>query len=296
MKKICILLAAYNGALWIGEQLESILSQSGVEVSVFISVDFSDDNTFEICNDYKRRFNNVHVLEYGDSYGSAALNFFRLVRDVDASSFDYIAFSDQDDVWLPEKMHRAINVLSNEGADCYASDLTLWENGKIGKKLTKSQKQRMYDYIFQGASAGCTYVFNSQSFFYFKTKVSNNSLIEKNMSHDWIAYAVTRSRKYKWIIDPVSFFLYRQHSMNVQGARLGLLGGMKKIMQIRSGWYFSNIFKMMNFLEMDDGEKRIFQKLSNKNLTSRLWLVFNIFKYRRKFFDALILGLFFICY
>lgn len=45
------------------------------------------------------------------------------------------------------------------------------------------------------------------------------------MSHDWIAYAVTRSKKYKWVIDSNSYILYRQHSLNVQGARLGIMGG-----------------------------------------------------------------------
>lgn len=140
MKKVCVLMAAYNGSTWIEEQIESILSQKNVAVNIFISVDFSADDTLNICIEYGRKYKNVHILSYGDSYGSAASNFFRLIRDVDISEFDYIAFSDQDDFWLPEKISEAISCMNNAGADCYASNLTLWENGKVGAKLKKKSE------------------------------------------------------------------------------------------------------------------------------------------------------------
>ena len=289
-------MAAYNGATWIEEQIESILSQKNVAVNIFISVDFSADDTLNICIKYGRKYKNVHILSYGDSYGSAASNFFRLIRDVDISEFDYIAFSDQDDVWLPEKISEAISCMKNAGADCYASNLTLWENGKVGAELKKSQQQRDFDYIFQGASAGCTYVLNKDSFSFLQSKICKIESLDKKMSHDWIAYAVTRSKKYKWVIDPNSYILYRQHSLNVQGARLGIVGGVKKLMQIRSGWYFSNILKLQDFLEMDDHEKKIMEKISRKGLSSKLWLISNAFEYRRKVFDAIVLMVIFVFY
>ena len=296
MNKICVLLAAYNGSLWIVEQIDSILKQTNVDAEIFISVDYSHDETLNICLKYENEYKNIHVLDYGNSYGSAALNFFRLIKDVDTSNFEYIAFSDQDDVWLPEKLSRAVAKLNESGADCYASDLTLWEEGKTRGKLIKSQKIKNFDYIFQGASAGCTYVLNQDSFSYLKKIITIINPSDKKISHDWITYAVTRSKEFKWIIDSCSLILYRQHSSNVQGARKGIHGGLKKIYQIRSGWYFYNILKLRDFLVMSEGERVVLDNILSKSIKSRLMLIFNSFSYRRRFLDAMILIIIFSIY
>ena len=49
---VCVLLAAFNGAGFIKEQLDSILSQRGVRLEIFISIDESSDSTEYICDQY----------------------------------------------------------------------------------------------------------------------------------------------------------------------------------------------------------------------------------------------------
>ena len=87
---IAVLLSAHNGICWIEEQVISILSQRDVSIKIFISIDRSTDNTFEWCKNFARKNNNINLLPYGEKFGGAAKNFFRLIRDVDFSYYDYI--------------------------------------------------------------------------------------------------------------------------------------------------------------------------------------------------------------
>lgn len=75
-KKIntAIFLAAYNGTRWIQEQLNSILNQQDVNVSVFISVDLSDDGTYEWVQAIAEKEERVFVLPYGERFGGAGAN------------------------------------------------------------------------------------------------------------------------------------------------------------------------------------------------------------------------------
>ena len=96
MNKIAVLLAAYNGERWIQEQINSILTQKKVDVTVYVSLDLSNDKTLDIIETYKKK--SVILLPYGDKFGAAAPNFYRLIQDVDFQNYDYIALSDQDDI------------------------------------------------------------------------------------------------------------------------------------------------------------------------------------------------------
>ena len=105
--KVLVLLAAYNGCNSIKEQLNTILQQANVMTDVIVSVDLSGDDTFFICSDYARKYNNVRLLPYGDRFGGAEKNFYRLLKDADLSGYDYISFSDQDDIWPENKLAKA---------------------------------------------------------------------------------------------------------------------------------------------------------------------------------------------
>jgi len=129
--RVAVLMAAYNGMAFIEAQCQSIGKQTGVDVSVFISVDASTDGTYEWCCEYERQYEQVTVLSYGDKFGGAAPNFFRLIRGVDFSGFDYVALADQDDIWLESKLIKACQQLKNNQFDGYSSNvLAFWDDGK----------------------------------------------------------------------------------------------------------------------------------------------------------------------
>ncbi|OXB05327.1 glycosyl transferase family 2, partial [Flavobacterium plurextorum] len=125
MKRVKILVATYNGEKYISEQLQSILNQKDVDLDILISDDGSTDNTLQVIgNDFPNLSTEINI----PGSGSAAKNFLNMVSNLNfTENFDYVAFSDQDDIWLPEKMKNAVEKLYTEQASMYCSNLTKWD-------------------------------------------------------------------------------------------------------------------------------------------------------------------------
>ena len=83
LPKVACLMAGHNGIFWIEEQVKSIINQHNVQIELFISVDYCNDGTYDWCIEKAKACPNVCVLEYGEVYGSASCNFYRLFSDVD---------------------------------------------------------------------------------------------------------------------------------------------------------------------------------------------------------------------
>lgn len=107
---VCVLLSAYNGADYIKEQIESILSQRGVCIQLIVRDDGSTDNTRDIVNSYANSHYNVKLC-FGQNLGFAN-SFMDLLYN--APDADYYAFSDQDDVWLENKLLETISGFKKE--------------------------------------------------------------------------------------------------------------------------------------------------------------------------------------
>jgi rhamnosyltransferase len=240
--KIAVLLAAYNGIRWIEEQVTSILGQAGVEVSVFISVDPSTDGTEEWCACYAAEHPEVVVLPYVGTFGGASRNFFRLLRDVDLEAFEFVAFADQDDIWFLDKLQRAVTALAECNVDAYSSNVTaFWPDGRM-LLLNKSQPQVKWDYFFEAAGPGCTYVLKRELAVALRSSViSSWSLLQGVSLHDWYCYAFARSHGFRWYIDPVPSMSYRQHESNQVGANTGISSLISRYKTIHDGWWFSQV-------------------------------------------------------
>ena len=129
-----ILLATYNGAAFLAPQLDSLLAQTHANFRLIVSDDGSSDDTLSILRRYESAFGGRMLLLPPQPKGGGVIrNFERLMRaSLDDGRADWIAFCDQDDVWLPEKTARllaAVQALeARAGADtpCLAhSDLTV---------------------------------------------------------------------------------------------------------------------------------------------------------------------------
>lgn len=234
---VAILLAAYNGMAYISQQLDTILVQRDVAVTIFISVDRSDDGTQEWCEQFAARNANTRVLPYGDRYGGAALNFFRLLRDVDFSAFDFVAFADQDDIWLEDKLIRAVSQMNASGSDGYSSNVTaFWVNGE-SRLIEKAQPQRTWDYLFEAAGPGCTYVLRSALAGEIKEAVIRQWPRVAGLGlHDWFSYAYARANGHRWIIDARPSMMYRQHLGNQVGANHGISAFVYRLRKVAEGW------------------------------------------------------------
>lgn len=289
MEKIAILVAIYNGRKWLDEQLTSILQQAEVEVDIFISVDLSSDSSYEyICDKYSS-FNNIFILPYGMRYGSAGKNFYRLILDVDFTGYNYIAFADQDDIWYQNKLTRAVSLLANTEYDAYSSNvLAFWESGKECV-IDKAQPQVKYDYLFEAAGPGCTYVFKNKLAQNFKSFIFENNLAKTVVLHDWLLYAYARANEYRWYIDEEPSMLYRQHSNNEVGANNNIRAAYKRIKLSRQGWYRTEILKLSNMFCKNTN--KIFNSLNENGLFNRLYLLMNVKNLRRRNRDRLAIAI-----
>jgi rhamnosyltransferase len=275
--KVAILLAAYNGRRWIEEQLNSILNQENVNVEIFISVDLSTDQTYEFVKSLEKKNKSIIALPYGERFGDAAKNFYRLIKDVKIDQYDFIAFADQDDIWLAQKLNRAINIINDKKCDAFSSDtIAFWDNGRE-KYFKKSYLQKKYDYLFEAAGPGCTYVFRSKPLISFKNFLLLNwNSVNNVFFHDWMIYAFFRTYKYNWYIDTLPLIKYRQHSSNVIGLNLGFKAFFKRIKLVKNKFYRKEVEKIKSLLKL--------------NISTNLWFrVKNFLQLRRRFRDAFIL-------
>lgn len=240
--KVAVLLAAFNGMQWIEEQLASILNQYAVDVTVYISVDPSSDGTEAWCESYAARHESVSVLPSAGVFGGASRNFFRLLRDVDLDAYEFVAFADQDDVWHLDKLQRATHVIQTHDVDAYSSNvIAFWSSGRT-QLLDKAQPQVEWDYLFEAAGPGCTYVMSRNMVASLKASMSVNWVDLQNVSlHDWYCYAFARSRNLKWFIDSRPSLQYRQHERNQVGANTSLYSLIGRYKTIHEGWWFSQV-------------------------------------------------------
>jgi rhamnosyltransferase len=240
--KVAVLLAAYNGMQWIEEQLASILDQSAVDVTIYISIDPSTDGTEAWCAAYAAEHPGVLVLPAAGSFGGASRNFFRLIRDVDLEGYGFVAFADQDDVWHSNKLQRATQAIQARRVEAYSSNVTaFWPDGST-HMLDKAQPQVAWDFLFEAAGPGCTYVMRKELVASLKASMLANWLQLQEVSlHDWYCYAFARSHGYRWYIDPEPSMDYRQHERNQVGANKGLSPLIARYKTIHGGWWFNQV-------------------------------------------------------
>jgi rhamnosyltransferase len=243
-----VCLAAYNGMRWLPEQLDSILAQSSVDVTVFVSVDQSTDGTEQWIDQRALSDERVIVLPHGQRFGGAAPNFFRLVRELDFSGFDYVSFADQDDCWFASKLAQADEVLRRTGADAYSSNvIAYWPSGRR-MLIDKAQPQRKWDFLFESAGPGCTYVMKTRFIQALQTGLHERwGEMQRVWLHDWFIYAFARANGYRWIIDARPSMLYRQHAANQVGVNSGWQAFKYRASKVMSGWWLEQVLWMAQF-------------------------------------------------
>lgn len=293
--KVAILMATYNGEKWLAAQLESLIKQQGVEISLFISDDFSSDNSYEVLLDFAKTAANVVVLPRDKPYRSAGKNFYRLIMDVALNDYDYIAFSDQDDVWDSDKLLRHIKLLSTHSAEAVSSNVVaFWPDGQR-KLIQKSQQQREYDHLFESAGPGCTFLMSPRLLHQLKLQLNNALSPARDVSlHDWLSYALARTLKYTWFIDAKPSVLYRQHGGNVVGANASLKAKLMRLRKMRDGWYRNEVVKVASVAyEMSPSEPliRLLRLLDCPSFSNRFRLLPYAWHGRRSVKDRLFLML-----
>lgn len=280
MKKTCLVfLCTYNGEKYIRQQLDSILAQKDVDVFIKIADDMSTDSTVDILREYAEKYSNISftVNEVNKRF---TYNFIDLYFSGKNSDYDYYAFSDQDDVWLDNKLIKAIEKIeekngSNNGC-LYCSNLIVTDENlsKIGMQEDKSVlKADKRTFLYTNICTGCTVVCNKD--FY---RHSLKYYPENIYLHDYWFFLVAAYTA-DYIYDFNGYIFYRQHGNNQIGTNKSKYGikTIKKFVSYR-GTRAHLVGELVKGFGKDMGEadlKRL-KALStyNKNFLNKLYLLF----------------------
>lgn len=218
MKEVQVLLSSYNGEKYIKEQIDSILAQKNVAVKLLVRDDGSTDKTTEILKEYEETNDNIRVI-YGKNLG-VINSFFELIEEAEEAEFT--SFADQDDVWLSEKLFRAVTMLEEQKAEaplvyCSAKQL-------VDELLSPLPEGIHYNNVIpsfgnalvENMCTGCTCVINRDMLQLLKGKKPDFTVM-----HDFWIYLVGNCFG-NVIYDKESHILYRQHSGNELGAASSL--------------------------------------------------------------------------
>ncbi|NDP63261.1 MAG: glycosyltransferase [Polaromonas sp.] len=287
---VAVLLAAFNGTQWIDAQITSILEQKNVNVKIFISVDPSTDDTMVLCQDWASRNSSVFVLPCVERFGGAARNFFKIFSEVNFRKFDYVCLADQDDIWLPDKLIRAHEMLLKTGADAYSSNvIAFWQDGRQ-QLIEKSQKQTRWDFLFEAAGPGCTYVFRKELACAIQVLLKTRwTEVQQVGLHDWFFYAYARANGYRWFIDDYAGMLYRQHEKNQVGVNKGLQAYLHRARKVLNGWGLAQSALIAELVGL--GNDPFVRQWSNGSKSGLLSLSLHAWECRRRLRDKILFSL-----
>jgi rhamnosyltransferase len=278
-------MATFNGSNFVKDQIDSIIFQKCCQVSLFIIDDCSTDNTFNLVKSLK--YKNITIIKNKKNCGFMQ-TFLKLIIDAKLDNYDFIALADQDDIFNENKFIKSIEELISNNAVGISSSVKCF--GSSSKILNQSNKITKYDFLFEGAGQGNTFVMRKIFFKEFQCFVKKNSIILSSFYfHDWLIYLFCRSRNYNWAFYNEPLTQYRIHNDNVVGDKYSLRGIFARLNKITNGWYLDQIYKANSISRLINPNVIDFKKLSFVSLFKILLL-----DSRRKISDRVFLLLTFI--
>ena len=183
--KVVVLMSTYNGEKYIQEQIESILSQTYSDVKIYVRDDGSKDKTLDVLKKYEKE--DKIILLRGKNKGFIG-SFFSILKECENA--DYYAWCDQDDIWFPEKISRAVEMLENnrkEAPTLYFSDYDYYDQTMHFQKhgLDHKRGPSFANSLMDCISLGFNSVFNHRARTMMLEKIPNHSC-----GHDWWTYMV----------------------------------------------------------------------------------------------------------
>ena len=218
---IAILLSTYNGEKYLGELLDSLLSQTFSDFTVYIRDDGSTDSTLKIIAEYVKKDGRIYFLDDKKHFGPTK-TFLYLLKEIDS---DYYMFCDQDDVWLEDKVAVTYQKMKEQEAICSSKPILIYTDLVVTDGKLNQLAPSYFDYahrnfdlptsfdyicVYNNISA-CTMMINR---FAMNTVKLSMEDIPPNIYHDrLIAVCISKENG---IIAPIkkSTILFRRHEDN----------------------------------------------------------------------------------
>lgn len=220
---IDIILGTYNGAVYLDEQIESLLAQKEQNWRLLIRDDGSTDDTVDIIQSYVEQYPDKisHVDMGGPNLGVVG-NFARLLEE---STADYVMFCDQDDRWYPDKITLTLKALSDMEIQ-YGTDIPLLvhTDARLVDESMQPTHASFHDALSHEPARTCLAYELIQNTAHGCTIMMNRALVQLALPvpkearmHDMWVHLLTQSSGYADYLD-VATLDYRQHGKNVIGA------------------------------------------------------------------------------
>lgn len=255
---ITVLMAVYNGAEGLENQLQSLRAQDHQRWDLITSNDGSSDESAEILEQFADDIskdpncasNRIRNLE-GPCMGFAA-NFLSLLRTLedepDQAQTRCVAFADQDDIWLPDKMSRAIAALETCDRDhpvLYCSR-TWVTNADLSNPRLSAARPRPLGFrnaLIQNIAHGNTILLNPAAT---RLVLRAAKRVDKVVFHDWWVYQLVTGAGGIVLHDDIPSLLYRQHAANQVGANDRFSAQLRRVWMLLRG-----DFRDWNRIHMD---------------------------------------------
>jgi glycosyltransferase involved in cell wall biosynthesis len=277
MPQLAILLCTFNGARFLPAQLASYSDQTWRDWRVFASDDGSQDETPAILSQQRSMLGSERMqIRSGPRRGFFA-NFLGLASDP-AITADYYAYSDQDDIWEPEKLARAVAWLDSvprRVPALFGSRTRLIDEDARPYGLSPLFRRQpgFRNALVQNIAGGNTMVFNAAARDYLIAARTTLSL----PGHDWWTYLVTTAVGGQVRYDPAPLVRYRIHAQNIIGSNIGLLNHARRARMIARGrfreWIDLNIAALKPLRDRMTAENRavfdLFCDMRGRNLIGR---------------------------
>lgn len=225
---LAVLLATYQGARFLDEQLKSVEGQAWPAIDVFASDDSSTDDTLERLVGWQSRWRRGRfVLSSAPRRGFAGNFRWLLINsEVDA---EYVAFCDQDDVWLADKTKAAAAALSpfadRPALYCARTLITDVDDHELSMSPRFLQTPQFANALVQSISGGNTMVMNRAAHALVREGARRTDFV----SHDWFSYLLVSGAGGKVIYSDIPHVRYRQHGRNLVGANRGFGATLRRL-------------------------------------------------------------------
>jgi glycosyltransferase involved in cell wall biosynthesis len=284
--RISVAMAVYDGEPFIGKQLDSILNQSRVPDEIIICDDSRNDKTYSAIENIIARYPEIIKYSKNETQLGVSKNF---ERAISLTGGDIIFLSDQDDVWMPDKVERLVSLINASpncgGAFCNSElvdenlsllNVTHWQLRGFGTKemLSYTTGGMMEFFLKRVPIAGHNMAFKAE----FKDLIL--PLPDLKECHDtWIGLIIAATNK--WAFTNACLTKFRQHNSNLSQASRGgqLKAALDSIKNDTSTWYAILYNELIDRLE-GKAEPDILELLKDRcgHSAARAKLNCNIFK------------------
>jgi len=216
---VAILMCTHNGAAHLEAQLQSFAMQTHKDWSLWVSDDGSTDETRAMIDDFRDAHPGHRVTVVPGPCEGAAQNFLSLIHRTQVPA-GLIALSDQDDVWLPHKLARAVSIVGDGDVPIAYGAQSIVGNDDLSTQ--RAPKNRLWPAHFgnalvQNILSGHTLVLNHAAHKILRRAGRPRQIV----FHDWWIYQVMAGHGVACIVDDAEVVIYRQHAGNTLGVSRG---------------------------------------------------------------------------